>query len=83
MVAGMEALCQVVRKTLFHGMPSQHGKASCGEGFAWVSRLFPGGETALSMWGSGPSHVGFPNQDANQDTAPPQPFQPSVKRLWA
>ena len=32
---------------LIHGMPSQHEKVSCEEGFAWVSRLFPGGETAF------------------------------------
>ena len=122
MVAGMEAFCQGVRKTLFHGMPPQHEKVSCGEGFAWVNRLSSGGETAfqgalvavpwqwrpfvsrkgsgdrlgpcplpnnqtflpaLEMRGCGPSHVGFPNQDTNQDTAPPQPFQPIVKRPWA
>ena len=52
----------------------------------WLTLPLPNNQTflpALQMRGCGPSHVGFLNQDTNQDTASPQRFQPNVKRLWA
>ena len=49
--------------------------------FSSVSLIIQTFLSALEMRGCGPSRVGFLNQDTNQDTAPPQPFQPNVKRF--
>ena len=61
---------------------SQQGFSEVGtgaEGFSSVSLIIRHFYLPLKCGGCGPSHVGFPNQD----TAPPQPFQPTVKRSWA
>ena len=53
-------------------------------GIGWGHIPLPNNQTllpALEMRECGPSHVGFPNQDTNQDTPPPQPFQPIEKRF--